>query len=265
MSTLINNRTSTMIAFEHPVNEQIRLYLRLEYLFNEFRRSLQQSDKNHSKEALSALLKITSVVDRPDLKSKLVQLLTLHATNLAHLSQSPDIDRERLQDILRQLETHTAHLHAFKGKLGEHLRQNDFLNQIRLHLTNPAGPCESTLPALHLWLNGPAELRAHDLALWYQPLKELDNAIALLMNLIRQSTPPQKLTSQQGFHQQTQDSSLPCELIRVSIPAELKLFPEFSANKHRIIIRFLKPDIYQGGKPIQTQNDVEFLLACCRI
>lgn len=261
MHTITPPKTDTMIVFEHPVNEQIRLYLRLEYLFNEF---LQQCNEG-SKEALFSLLKIVSVIDRPDLKSKLVQNLTLHATNLSNLSHAPDIDTRRLNRVLDDLETHITLLHNTKGKIGEHLRNNDFLNQIRLHLTNPAGPCENALPALHLWLNGDLQKRINDLRLWSNPIIELNNAIQLLLNLIRKSTQPQEILLQQGFFQQTLDPNLPSELIRISIPAALDLFPEFNANKHRIMIRLLKPDIYQGGKPIQTQHDIECYLACCRI
>lgn len=258
-------KPDTLITFEHPVNEQIRLYLRLEHLFNEFQKNLYEDNESTNKLALSALLKIVNVVDRPDLKSKLVQILTLHASNLAQLKQAPEVDNAMLEEILHKLEQHIAYLHEYKGKLGDALRKNEFLSQIRLQLSNPAGLCETTLPPLRLWLSKSAEQRQHDLEQWCKPFNNLLNAIALLLKLIRQSTQTLTVVARQGFYQQQQDSSLPCELLRISVASSLDVFPEFSANKHRIIIRFLQPDLYGGRKPTQTKEDVEFYLRCCRI
>ena len=261
----VTMKPDTLITFEHPVNEQVRLYLRLEHLFNEFQKNLYQDDASASKQALSGLLKMINVVDRPDLKSKLVQILTLHAANLSQLKQAPEVDSAMLEDILNKLEQHIAYLHEYKGKLGAALRKNEFLSQIRLHLSNPAGPCESTLPPLRLWLSKSAEQRQHDLELWCKPFTNLLNAISLLLKLIRQSTQTINVVAKQGFYQQQLDASLPCELLRISVASSLDVFPEFSANKHRIIIRFLQPDLYGGRKATQTKEDVEFYLRCCRI
>ena len=256
--------TTTMITFEHPVNEQVRLYLRLEHLFQEFNHSMALN-KNESKASLFTLLKIVNVVDRPDLKSKLVQLLTLHMVTLGNLQASPNIDTIRLQEILSKLREHIHYLHQHSGKFGEELRQNEFLNQIRLHMSNPAGACETMLPAFQLWLNGHAEERFCDLESWHKPFTELKRTIDLLLSLIRQSAQPQKVIAPDGFYQQSLDPNMPPELIQIILPVELGLYPECSANKHRLLIRFLKPDFYQGGRPTQSSNDIPFEIKFCRI
>lgn len=261
---LIKAQPQTMITFEHPVNEQVRLYLRLEHLFQEFDNSMALH-KNDSKTALFTLLKIVNVVDRPDLKSKLVQLLTLHAVTLGNLQEAPNIDKARLHDILNKLKDQINHLHQYSGKFGEELRQNEFLNQVRLHMSNPAGACETMLPAFQLWLSGSPEERLHDLESWYRLFIELKKTIELLLSLIRHSAQSQKVTAPSGFYQQNLDPNTPYELIQVMLPIEFGLFPECSANKHRLLIRFLKPDIYQGGRPIQTSCDIPFEIKFCRI
>jgi cell division protein ZapD len=255
---------SNMIIFEHPVNEQIRLYLRLEHLFQEFDSGMTLN-KNDKKANLFTLLKIVNVVDRPDLKSKLVQLLTLHMVTLGNLKESPDIDKTRLHDILTKLKEHTQYLHQHSGKFGEELRQNEFLNQVRLHMSNPAGACETMLPAFQLWLNGDLEERLHDLKSWYKPFAELKKTIDLLLGLVRQSAQPQKVTAPSGFYQQNLDPNTPYELIQIILPLEFGLYPDCSANKHRLLIRFLKPDIYHGGRPLQSPSDIPFEIKFCRI
>ena len=255
-------RPNTMIIFEHPTNEQVRLYLRLEHLFQEF--DLSMTSKSDSKTALFTLLKMVNVVDRPDLKSKLVQLLTQHTVTLSNLTGSPDIDKGVLHDILTKLKYHMDHLHQYSGKFGEELRQNEFLNQVRLHMSNPAGACETMLPAFQLWLSGRIEDRLLDLESWYKPFLELKKTITLLLSLIRQSAQLQKVVAPSGFYQQNLDPNTPYELIQVILPLEFGLYPECSANKHRLLIRFLKPDIYHGGRPVQSPNDIPFEIKYCR-
>ena len=67
----------------------------------------------------------------------------------------------------------------------------------------------------------------------------------------------------EGFFQQSLDSNLPIQLIRVAVPAELPYFAEISAGKHRLTIRFLEPQ--PGRRPLQAQESVEFQLTCCTL
>lgn len=258
-------QTDTMVIFEHPVNEQMRLYLRLEYLFGIFQKNQLNTDPSANKHALFALLKILNVVDRPDLKSKLVQLLTMHVKNLGSLRASPEVHPEKLQEILATLEEHIGYLHDHQGKIGEDLRKNEFLNQIRMQLAHPAGPCETTLAPLQLWLNRSPESRQADLKIWSRPFLTLLNGINLLLRLVRHSTETNTHTANRGLYQQNQDPSSPYELIRISVDAIWDVFPEFSANKHRFMIRFMHLSLHEGRKPTQTQQDVEFYLRCCRL
>lgn len=265
MQVATTTNTQTLITYEHPVNEQMRLYLRLEHLFKAFHTACAKSSIADSKAALISLLQLANVTDRPDLKSKLVQLLTLVRSNLNQLGQSPAIDHHLLENILNQLDGHIRYYDAQKDKIGHVLRQHEFLNQVRLKLANPAGPCEVSLHALHLWLKQPNDRRFSMLTQWYQPLNQLDKTIKLLLSLIRESAPTEHYVAQKGYYQLTQDNSLPCELVRITVPADLNVFPEISANKHRVMIRFLSPDLAGGTKPIQTTQDISFSLACCRV
>ena len=69
-------KTSTKIYFEHPLNDQMRICLRLERLFAKLLQNMNHPDKYHSQMALKALIQIIDVIDRPDLKSKLSLALT---------------------------------------------------------------------------------------------------------------------------------------------------------------------------------------------
>lgn len=256
-------QTQTCVTFEHPANEQIRLYLRLEHLFKTFHLLQKKATAEDSKIAVMTLAHIGSVTDRPDLKSKLVQCLTLMQGNLAQLGQSPNIDHNVLQQVVNQLTQTIELLNANQAKLGETLRTHDFINQVRLNLSQPAGLCEHHLHALQLWMQRPADERTRQLNDWYCDISALEKAINLLLSLTRQSTKSSTQIAEAGLYQLTQETHTPCALIRVTVPAEYGVYPEISANKHRVMIRFLEPSA-DGNKPKQTQGDIPFTLACCR-
>jgi cell division protein ZapD len=51
-------------------------------------------------------------------------------------------------------------------------------------------------------------------------------------------------------------------LLRVSLSAPCDVYPEISGSQHRFTVRFLR---WEGiaGRPVQTPDDVNFVLACC--
>ncbi len=255
-----------MITFEQPLNEHTRLCMRLEALFNQLRDHLPKPIVASSKVALSTLLKILTVIERPDLKSKLTQMLTHQATTLAQLEQFQQVDTVRLKTILNQLDSLIDHLHKNRSKIGEGLRSNEFLNQIRLHLNNPGSICSYNIPAYALWLSHPSEKRIDDLGLWAAEFAQLRRIVDLSLTLTRQSATTQAAVCENGLYHQTLNPNLPCQLICVSLPVdELHYYPEISAGKHRVNIRFLKPHYRNSGRPTAVQEPVEFRLSFCRL
>ncbi len=86
-------------------------------------------------------------------------------------------------------------------------------------------------------------------------------AVGLLLQLTRGSTNPETLVAEQGFYQRALDPKLAYHLMRVIVPLELRVYPEISVGKHRLMIRFLDLSIHDRGT--QRASDVEFQLTCC--
>ncbi|WP_251366398.1 cell division protein ZapD [Coxiella-like endosymbiont of Rhipicephalus sanguineus] len=105
------------------------------------------------------------------------------------------------------------------------------MNQIRVHLHNPAGPCNFTTPSYSLWLRQPSENRIADLQNWAGEFKSLSLMINTILQITRESTSPQNVVAQEGFFQQTLVNS-PCQLIQLTLPI-----------KKRFIQRFLQVNI----------------------
>lgn len=252
------------IIFEQPLNEHLRICLRLEQLILQLNDYLKDHSTRGSQMALITLLRLMDVLDRPDLKSKLMQMLTQYATTLGQLERFPQVDAKRLQAILEHLDKLINHLHRLPGRIGEALRNNDFINQLRPQLSNPGGIFLYHVPMLALWLKQPAELRAKELGQWADALQPLPEIANLVLDLARNSTPAQTITAQHGFHHQNLDSTLPCQLIRVIVPIELGVYVEISAGIHRLSLRFVKPNYLTGERAKQVADPITFLLACCK-
>lgn len=257
--------TDKMITYEQPLNESMRICLRLEHLFNQLQQHITQHNVDSSRIAVSALAKTLDVINRPDLKSKLSQMLTQHATMLAQLEQFSQVNPERLREILDQLDQLISSFHQQKNRIGERLRNNEFINQIRLREHNPGGACAYSSPSYALWLKKPPEQRIKDLKNWATEFSELRQIVELTLYLTRNSSEAQKVMTKAGFYQQNLDSTLPCEIIRVNVPLQYNVFPEFSVGRHRLAIRFLNPCYQDDGHPTQIAENIEFELTCCRV
>lgn len=249
------------IVFEQPVNELMRACMRLEHLFHQAIQHMTSTSVWGSRTALNAMTDILSILDRPDLKTKLTKELCRHLASFGRLEQTPHVDRQKLSHVLIELENVIDKLQATNGKFAQDLRDNEFLSSIRQHLLNPGGACSFDIPAYHLWLQRPPAERTVNLKSWFSQFIVIQTAINLLLRLTRGSSIPQPKTAQEGFYQTTLDAQLSCQLIQVILSADTDLFPEISVGRHGIFIRFHTLSVQ--GRPMQTSQDVHFKLSTC--
>lgn len=254
-----------IIIYEQPLNEHIRVCLRLEHLFEQILININEPNEWCSRNALLALLETTNVIDRPDLKTKLTKALTQHAATLTQLEVLPQVDSDKLRSILNELDRLIDQLYATQGKLGQNLRNNEFLNSIRQHLYNPGGAVNFSNPGFQLWLQQPATTRISDLKTWFIEFDQLRDVVALLLSLTRQSSVAVEKFADKGFYQQALDPNLSCELVRVAVPKTANLFTEISAGKHRLTVRFLEPNCHEQGRSKQCDYNLKFKLTCCAL
>jgi len=240
------------------------MLLRLEHLFAQTDMWMTGSSTWHSRAVLDSLFEIQSLLGRSDISKELLKELERQAENLSLLGTNPNVDQQMLNDVLDQLDVLTDRLHSLDGHPGQKIRENEFLNTIQQRSTIAGGNCDFDLPAYHQWLLLPAENRAQDISKWLQDYLPIRDSIRMILNLIRDGATTSKQTAEAGFYQQSLDTSVPFQLIRVSLPIEHLCFAEISAGKHRFTIRFMHiPD--QTQRPVQSEHDIEFLLSCCQL
>ncbi|RMG31868.1 MAG: cell division protein ZapD [Gammaproteobacteria bacterium] len=252
------------IIYEQPLNERIRAFLRLEFLFQQMRHHLGGTTSWDSRAALATLLEMLSIFSRSDLKTEVMKELERHTANLARLGDNPEVDTVQLNGLLDEIDAIIDELHAINGPVTAALKDNEFLASIQQRSAIPGGTCDFDLPAYHYWLQLPAEDRMRDLAGWLEHFDVLGRGIRLILRLTRQSTLFRCQVAEGGFYQKTLDAQAPCQMVRIALPAGSPWFAEISGGRHRFSVRFLTlPDANQ--RATQTNEDVEFELACCII
>src|SRR3989337_2632683 len=113
-----------IIIYEQPLNEQVRLCLRLEYLFNQAEYYLTGESIWDSHQMLKIILEILQAIDRPDLKNKFCQTLNQYMQILTQLEKLHDIDKQKLGSTLKQIDYLIDGLRSNQKKIGQELREN---------------------------------------------------------------------------------------------------------------------------------------------
>lgn len=257
------------ITFEQPLNEQIRVCLRLEHLFDYLAHNIKDPSEWGSRSTISTLLEILNVIDRPDLKTKLAKALANHALALSQLERFPQVDIKKLRSVLENLDKFIDSLHGIQGKMGQALRDHVFIKTIQQHSVNPGGACNFNIPAYYLWLNQPSEKRQADLATWIAELDQLKHIIHLLLELTRNSCRTVWHVAKHGFYQQALDPKTDCQMIRVTLPLHPEnhptVYPEISVGRHGLSIYFHEPNLQELGRSKKSTDNIEFKLSCCAL
>jgi len=214
--------------------------------------------------ALLTILELTALLERGDLKQELMKELERQHGALKALTQHQGIDHSKLELILSKQKNALERLHRLDGKLGEHLKRNDFLLGIKQRTSIPGGSCDFDLPQLRFWLNQDHEQRVADLQEWAAPYCQLEDVIDLILKAIRDSASARPVVAENGFYQKPLDTKQATQLIRIGIDANSMIYPEISAGKHRYSVRFMRVDS-GDSMPVQVKEDVEFLLSRCTL
>ena len=227
------------IIFEPPLNDCVRICLRIEHLVKQLKTSITNGNQSSSRVAIATLLEMLNVIDRPDLKSKLTQSLAQCILSLSQFQQSSQVNKIELEKTLAQLNPLLNKLHGTHNKIADSLRNNDFLNTVRMQLNQPGKACDFSSPVYHLWLKQPDEKRQEHLKNWKKEFDLIIDISQLILDLVRKSATPEKITAFNGFYQRTMNSATPYQMLRVSLPSHLGAYPEISVGKHRLSIHFL--------------------------
>jgi len=251
-----------VISYEYPLNERIRTLLRLEDLYRKLAHFCRGEAPQDHHVALLTLFEILEVAGRADLKVDLMQELERQRQILMTFRNNPEISEEALSGALYEIEQASSSLLAMAGKIGQYLRENEWLMAIRSRAGIPGGVCEFDLPSYHFWLNRDAGARRRDLEGWIQPMIPIREGLAIVLRLLRASGHPDAQSAINGTYQLTM-SGRNAQMLRVRLATNEPVIPEISANKYALNIRFMLPETIT--RPKVVERNVQFELTFCSL
>lgn len=250
-----------MILYEYPCNERVRSLLRIEYLFDRLFFFIKGNDAYHHQITISTLFDILDICDRTDLRGAVLQDLDRQRASLSSLREHPNVDVATLDNMLVEIQNVSNEL-GNNGRIGQSIRDNEWLASLRGRLTVPGGTSQIDIPSYYSWQLKPADQRLQDIKSWVKPFMPLYNGLALILRLLRDSGDVVNCTARSGQYQEMLGGKI-FQLIRVWIDKSCPAFPEISANKHVIWVRFALQD--NNVKPPHVDYDINFKLARCNV
>ena len=251
-----------VIAFEQPLNERMRNFLRLDFVYQQAVHHHTRPDPWSTRAAVSSLLEILAITQRGDIRSEVLKELERQTNQLAAFASRPGVDATRLRVLLTKLNRMRDELSSVGALFMQKLRDSEFLNAIKHRSTIPGGTCEFDLPDYTHWLNQPDEIRGADFAHWLAVIRPLGDAISELLWMTREQGRSRREVAPNGVFHLTLDRDVPVQLIRITLPAGTDMYPEISGSHYRVSVRFL---CWQDANthPVQVTGDVPFTLSLC--
>src|SRR5215468_12146907 len=253
--------TETLV-FEQPLNERMRTFLRLDFLYNQALHHNERASPWGSRAAMASLIDILAITMRGDVRSDVLKELESHLATLSEFQSRPGVDTQRLKTLVSNLLRLRADLMSAGQAFLQPLRDSEFLNAIKHRSAIPGGTCEFDLPDYYFWLSQPDDTRIQTFNEWLGLLRPLCDAIAELLWLTRANGRARHEVAKGGSFNITFDRDTPIQLLRISLPKATGLYPEISGSHYRCSLRFLT---WNGltARPTQSESDVPFILSCC--
>src|SRR5882672_1541672 len=92
-----------VLVFEQPLNERMRTFLRLDFLYNQALYHNEMASPWGSRAAMSSLIDILALATRADVRSDVLKELEKELTSLNEFQTNPGVDSQRLKTLVANL------------------------------------------------------------------------------------------------------------------------------------------------------------------
>jgi cell division protein ZapD len=246
------------VVYEHPLNEKVRLLMRLELLFDQLDTFSDVSKQQNIQPLFRVLFDLIEVLERNDIRTTLAYYLDQLEKSMLRWAAHPEIIDEVLQEKIKEAVKLQAEI-ANMTKACQQLKDDKFLASLRQRFGIAGGTCDFDLPQLHFWRQKSVDERKVDLEVWAIILKPIRQALEFSLLFLRESNPFHPEVAENGFFQDSCSENV--SLIRVRYDLSLGYFPMVSGSKHRYSISFMKPD--KCSVKTNVDDTIRFELANC--
>lgn len=250
-----------MAVYEQPLNEKIRLFMRLTFLMERFNHHLEDPTPENCQAAIMVLLELYNLSSRLDVKNAALHVLDFQTQAVRSVEGLEGVDNARATRMLEKLEDKSKRLYSFRGQLGQHLKVHNFLNILKQRASIAGGINRMDIPLFNYWLSLSEKKKAADLREWARPYDIAFDAIQLLMELIYSGPESEDVVAIGGFYQASLGSSRDYQILQIELPDKSTYYPEISAGKQRFSIRFVDSSVLEEkGKQIVKNVDFKLTL-----
>tara|TARA_Y100000996_G_scaffold303774_1_gene241057 strand:+ start:306 stop:1079 length:774 start_codon:yes stop_codon:yes gene_type:complete len=255
MSSLSDNQVT---IYEEPVQEKVRKFLKIEYLFDRIFYFKNKEDRKDNYNALLALAQLYEILSRSDIKSELIREIETHNTYFIKIKKVAEAqaDLSKLNSVLEKQDLLLKLIYNVESNYLDYLDDDVLCKTI---IKN----CFTTLqPAsIEFWLTRDIVLRETQIDLWLEPLLFIKKSVDFILEIIRKSATFNDKLAEKGFFIEKLDPKKNILLVRVTLTSDLYYYPQISVGKQRLNIMFMSKD--DKNNLVRYKEDVPFILTTC--
>ena len=255
MNNLSDNQVS---VYEEPVQEKIRKFIKIAFLFNKLFYVKDKENKNDNYIALLALCEIYEILSRSDIKSELIREIENQNNYFKKIKEIPEANSEKLSSVLEKQNVLLQLIHNVESNYLEYLEADVLFKTILKNSINPLQPT-----SVEFWLSRDIILRETQINLWTEPLLFIKKSVDFILEVIRKSGRFEDKLAEKGFFIEKLDPKKNILLIRVTLTSDLYYYPQISVGKQRLNIMFMSKD--DKNNLVSHKEDVAFILTTCTL
>src|ERR1700674_5590886 len=103
-ATAARTAAAEALVFEQPLNERMRTFLRLDFLYNQALYHNEMASPWGSRAAVACLIDILAIATRGDVRSDVLKELESQLTSLSEFQSNPGVDAARLKTLTSNLQ-----------------------------------------------------------------------------------------------------------------------------------------------------------------
>ena len=229
---------NNFIIYEQPVTENVRNFLKCEYLCEKFNCSLKQDDIWSIKSSINTLIEMSDFIFRINIKMELLKELERNIVYLNYLKDNRGIDLNKYDEFFSQIHNHMEVLNNSDSNPSKSISDNDFLMQIKSKCHIPAGNNFFDMPAYLNFLSSNKSLIIKNINNWYSPFNIIFLTSNLILDIKRTISKFENISVADSYFEMKLDKSIKIDLIRIKLENNINIYPDISVSAQNINILF---------------------------
>ena len=247
--------------YELPLNERLRTFMRIEFLYSRLKYFASNLDNNwNTRTVIHTLLEVYSILSRTDVRREVLADLDRYIMQMQRFQSAPDADNNMVNDILEDLDSIKNQVVNIGTDYLIRLREDEFIASLLHRHTLPGGKAEFDMPKYKFFLESDKKSVSIQINEWIDVIKPICEGIDKLMWIIRESNEPISTVAVEGQYNHQIEKRTQISLVRIIVNDE-NIYPEISGGRHLIAVRFYSYD--ENSEYTQFGDNVNFKISLC--